>query len=112
MTVNVEMLNSIPVELVPTLRAYDADGDWLKNLNVSLIGKVAAGRGVEDGKLAEPVRSAFKIEISATANELSRLNTIELDLEGRGAGKLNVNEYIKIEKMSLTVNKPIVLDLN
>ena len=111
-TVNVEMLNSIPVELVPTLRAYDADGDWLKNLNVSLIGKVAAGRGVEDGKLAEPVRSAFKIEISATANELSRLNTIELDLEGRDAGKLNINEYIKIEKMSLTVNNPIVLDLN
>ena len=111
-TLEAEVLNCIPAGLVPALRAYDADGNLLSDVVAYVNGKVAAGNGMVDGRLSAPVSSVFKVGLSATGDGLSRLNTIEVDLEGRGSGQFNSNEYIKIEKMSLTIDRPVEIDLN
>ena len=90
----------------------DADGNLLSDVVAYVNGKVAAGNGMVDGRLSAPVSSVFKVGLSATGDGLSRLNTIEVDLEGRGSGQFNSNEYIKIEKMSLTIDRPVEIDLN
>lgn len=111
-TLEAEVPNTIPAELVPDLKAYDANGRLLQNVSVSVDGRVAAGNGMENGRVTAPVSSSFKVELRATGNELVELNTIDLVFEGRGSGELNTNEYLKIEKISLTINRPIEVDLN
>ena len=111
-TLEAEILNTIPAELTPSLKAYDTYGSLLQNVTVAVEGSVAAGNGVEAGKVTAPVVSVFKAELRATGNELVGLSTIDLEFDGFGSGELNANEYLKIEKLSLTINKPVEVDLN
>lgn len=111
-TLEAEVLNTIPAELTPSLKAYDAGGRLLQNVTVAVEGSVAAGNGVEAGKVTAPVASVFKAQLRAADNELVGLSTIDLEFDGFGSGELNANEYLKIEKLSLTINKPVEVDLN
>ena len=111
-TLEAEILNTIPAELTPSLKAYDTYGRLLQNVTVAVEGSVAAGNGVDAGKVTAPVVSVFKAELRATGNELVGLSTIDLEFDGFGSGELNANEYLKIEKLSLTINKPVEVDLN
>ena len=111
-TLDVVVANTVPAGFVPEVVAYDANGAELKNITVSVDGSVAAGNGMAGSKVTEPVKSSFKVSLSAADNELCRLNTIDLRLCGKGSGALNTNEYIKIENMSVTIAKPLEVDLN
>ena len=110
--IDVEILNTVPADFVPAVLAYDAGGKQLKNIVATVEGKVAAGNGMQDGKLTAPVKSSFRITLSAGNSELGKLDRIDLELRGAGSGILNSNEYIKIEKMTLNIEKPIEIDLN
>jgi hypothetical protein len=110
--IDVEIINTVPADFVPAVLAYDAGGKQLKNIVATVEGKVAAGNGMQDGKLTAPVKSSFRITLSAGNSELGKLDRIDLELRGAGSGILNSNEYIKIEKMTLNIEKPIEIDLN
>lgn len=107
-----EVANTVPASFTPVFVAMDANGKELENVSVTVDGYIAAGNGMKDGNVTEPVRSAFKVSFSAVNDELGELNTIKLKLCGKGSGALNTNEYIKIEKMTLNIEKPIEIDLN
>lgn len=111
-TMDFEVANTVPAGFTPTVVAKDSKGRELKNISVSVEGAIAAGNGMKDGKVTAPVKSAFKVVFSARNNELCDLNTIDLQLSGKGSGALNTNEYIRIEKMSVTIAKPLEVDLN
>lgn len=111
-TMDFEVLNTVPAGFTPAVVAKDAEGRVLKNITVTVEGGIAAGNGMDGGKVTEPVKSSFKVLFSAKNDELGNLNTIDLKLSGVGSGALNTNEYIKIEKMSVTIAKPLEIDLN
>lgn len=111
-TMDFEVANTVPAGFTPTVVAKDSKGRELKNISVSVEGAIAAGNGMKDGKVTAPVKSAFKVMLSAKNNELGDLDIIDLQLSGKGSGALNTNEYIRIEKMSVTIAKPLEVDLN
>lgn len=111
-TIDIEIANTVPADFTPAVVAYDANGKQLKNIVATVEGKVKAGEGIKNGELTAPVKSAFRILLSANNGELGELDTLDLELNGVGSGKLNSNEYIKIEKMTLNIEKPIEVDLN
>ena len=111
-TMDFEVLNTVPAGFVPVVVAKDSNGKVLHDITVSVEGGIAAGNGMDGNEVAAPVKSSFKVLFSAKNNELANLNTIDLKLSGRGSGALNTNEYIKIEKMSVTIAKPLEIDLN
>ena len=111
-TIDIEIANTVPADFTPAVVAYDANGKQLKNIVATVEGKVKAGEGIKNGELTAPVKSAFKILLSAKNGELGELDTLDIELNGVGSGKLNSNEYIKIEKMTLNIEKPIEVDLN
>ena len=112
LTMNFSVANTVPASFTPSVKAYDKNGKELKNINITVEGSIAAGKGMSNGKVTTPVASDFKVIFSAKDNELGELDTIDLELAGKGSGALNTNEYLKIEKMSITIDKPIEVDLN
>lgn len=111
-TMDIEVANTVPAGFTPVVVAKDADGKELKGISVSVEGCVASGNGMSGGKVTDPVMSGIKVLLSAKDNELVKLNTIDLKLVGVGKGTLNTNEYIKIEKMTINIEKPVEVDLN
>jgi hypothetical protein len=109
---DIEVANTVPAGFTPVVVAKDADGKVLKGISVSVEGSVASGNGMSGGKVTDPVMSGIKVLLSAKDNELVKLNTIDLKLVGVGKGTLNTNEYIKIEKMTINIEKPVEVDLN
>ena len=112
LTMNFSVANTVPASFTPSVKAYDKNGKELKGINITVEGGIAAGKGMSNGKVTAPVASDFKVIFSAKDNELGELDTIDLELNGKGSGALNTNEYLKIEKMSITIDKPIEVDLN
>lgn len=112
LTMNFSVANTVPASFTPSVKAYDKNGKELKNINITVEGSIAAGKGMSNGKVTTPVASDFKVIFSAKDNELGELDTIDLELAGKGSGALNTNEYLKIEKMSITIDQPIEVDLN
>lgn len=111
-TIDFDVLNTVPAGFTPSVVAYDANGNELKGITVSVEGSVTPGNGMDGTTVTEPVKSSFKILFSAKDNELVDLNTIDLKFRGVGSGALNTNEYLKIEKMSVTLSEPLEVDLN
>ena len=111
-TVNFDVLNTVPAELKPSVVAYDKNGRVLTGVTVDVQGVIAAGNGMDGATVTEPVNSSVAIKMSAVNGELERLYKLGMTFEGSGSGRLNSNEYIQIQNMSITVDDDIVVDLN
>ena len=105
--------NTVPASFVPTIIAYKKDGvTKLDGIKVEVFGEIVAGNGYKDGKLTEPVGGEVAIRISATDGQLADLDIIDFVVKGSGSGALNANEYIQIKNMTLSIDKPIEVDMN
>lgn len=118
-TVNADVLNTVPASFTPTIVAYDANGNKLNDIHATLVGEDGAvekqikpGNGYKNGKLTEPVASSFKIKLTAKNNQLKDLNTLDIKLHGIGSGVLNENEYLQITKLSIVIDEPVIVDMN
>ena len=88
-TVDFEVLNTVPAELRPTVVAYDKNGRVLTGVTVDIQGVIAAGNGMSGATVTEPVSSTVAIKMSALNGELERLYKLGLTFEGYGSGRLN-----------------------
>ena len=112
-TLTVLVDNTVPASFVPTIIAYKKDGvTKLDGIKVEVFGEIVAGNGYKDGKLTEPVGGEVAIRISATDGQLADLDIIDFVIKGSGSGALNANEYIQIKNISLSIDKPIEVDMN
>ena len=112
-TLTVLVDNTVPASFVPTIIAYKKDGvTKLDGIKVEVFGEIVAGNGYKDGKLTEPVGGEVAIRISATDGQLADLDIIDFVVKGSGSGALNANEYIQIKNMTLSIDKPIEVDMN
>lgn len=107
-TLSAKAFNTCPAEFVPQIVAYDAYGHKLNNIVAQVEGAVAAGTGYNDA----PAESTFKIKLSALNGELKDLCDIDIILEGSGAGVLNKNSYLQLKDITLTIDQPIIVDMN
>ncbi|MBR3884421.1 MAG: hypothetical protein IKJ31_06650 [Bacteroidaceae bacterium] len=111
-TLEMEVENTVPAEFTPSIVAKTVNGTVLENINVVFDNNIAAGEGIVNGVVGAPVTSTVKVKLSATNNELAKLNTLDVVFHGVGEGVLNSNEYIKLSKMSITIDDPIIVDMN
>ena len=106
------VLNTIPLELKPSVVAYDKDGNRLNGIKVIISGIISAGKGMDGAAVTEPVSSPVEIDLSAVNGELDKLYSIDLTVEGSGNGKFNANEYIQLKDISVTIDDEIIVDMN
>ncbi len=107
-TLSAKAFNTCPVEFTPNIVAYDANGRKLENIVAEVVGSIAKGTGYT----GEPAESSFKIKLSALNGELEQLNTIDVVFKGKGAGVLNEKSYLQLKEITLTVDQPIIVDMN
>ena len=100
--------NTCPADFIPSLVAYDANGNVLKNIEVTTTDVIARG----NGHLKEPVLSVVKMKLSSLEGELKLLNSIDIIMNGNGAGKFNENAYLQLKNIALTFDSPLILDFN
>lgn len=109
-TLSFDLLNTIPFELTPDIKAYDKDGNPLNSVALDVDGIIKRGNGVVDGVVTEPVASHIVAKISAA--KLDKLDRIDINITGVGAGSFNAKEYIQIKNIVISIDEPISVDLN
>lgn len=107
-----DVLNTIPLELVPEIVAYDVNGEVIDLLNIELDGAIKKGNGVAGGEVTEPVVSPVVMTLSASRDELDSLDRIDIRMTGSGSGLFNAKEYLQLKNIVLTINEAIVIDLD
>ena len=109
-TLSFDLLNTIPFELTPDIKAYDKDGNPLNSVALDVDGIIKRGNGVVDGVVTEPVASHIVAKISAA--KLDKLDRIDINITGAGAGSFNAKEYIQMKNIVISIDEPISVDLN
>jgi hypothetical protein len=109
-TLSFDLLNTIPFELTPDIKAYDKDGNSLNSVALDVDGIIKRGNGVVDGVVTEPVASHIVAKISAA--KLDKLDRIDINITGVGAGSFNAKEYIQMKNIVISIDEPISVDLN
>ena len=109
-TLSFDLLNTIPFELTPDIKAYDKDGNPLNSVALDVDGIIKRGKGVVDGVVTEPVASHIVAKISAA--KLDKLDRIDINITGTGAGSFNAKEYIQMKNIVISIDEPISVDLN
>lgn len=104
------VLNTIPLGLVPRIYPYDKDGVPLSDVRMEIEGNVEKGNGYDGSD--NPVQSGVKVILAANAEQLKRLYRIDIKLQGYGNGALNANEYLQLTDISLNIDDYITVDLN
>lgn len=111
-TVTFDVFNTSPATFVPSVVAYTGDGVRLDNIKVRVDGDIAAGNGISEGVLSEPVKSSITVKLSSKNGELKYLNKLDLKFAGSGSGTFNSNEYIQVKDIIVTIDEQISVDLN
>lgn len=114
-SVEFEALNTVPADFDVDVVALDMNGNKIDAIVANLVdenGKpvtIKAGNGHD----AEPVATNVKIELSAAEGTIEKLCNLDIKLNGHGYNvKLNENAYITLRNISVTVEEPIIVDLN
>lgn len=112
-SISFTVLNTIPLGLEPVISLYDKNGNLFNDITFVLEGEIKQGNEVLlDGVIGEPVESKIKVGFSTQNGTLDNLYRIDIKLIGKGKGAINVNEYIQLTDISLSIDDYIVLDLN
>jgi hypothetical protein len=112
LSLSLNVLNTLPLGFVPTIKMYDKEGKLLDIDNVGIEGGIARGTGAQNGVVGNPVKSPLKFKIASLDDKLEQIYRIDINLLGTGKGVLNSNEYLQITDISLNVEDYIVLDLD
>ena len=110
LTLSLDFLNTVPLGLTPEIKPYDSDGNLLENIKLEIEGNIEKGNGVVDGVVTEPVVSHIVVKLSAT--ELEILDRLDISFTGFGSGAFNANEYIQMKNIVLSIDEPVIVDLN
>lgn len=111
-TVTFDVYNTVPAKFVPSIVAYDKNGNKLENVKVVVTGEVAKGNGMKNGVVSDAVKSSVSINLSVKNGELDKLYKLDLKFAGSGSGTFNSNEYIQVKDAVITIDEQISVDLN
>ncbi len=112
-TIKADVYNTVPATFDINVIAKDDYGNRLNGITAEIDGDIAMGNGMTvDDMVTEPVKSTIKIKLSAKNGELEELCDLDIELHGIGSGALNEREYLQIKNMSISIDKPLVVDMN
>lgn len=120
-----EAYNTVTANFDLEITALDRYGRKLNNITATFENEESTDALIKAGKgyKSEPVLSKVKITLSATNGELEKLNDIEISFKGFGKKYtnengnevnivLNENDYIILQNMSVSIEEPIIVDMN
>lgn len=111
-TVTFDAYNTVPATFVPSVVAYDRNGNVLNNITAVVTGSVAKGNGMVNDVVSEPVKSSVSVNLSVKNGELASLYKLDLKFTGSGSGVFNSNEYLQVKDIVITIDENISVDLN
>jgi hypothetical protein len=50
--------------------------------------------------------------VKLSATELEKLDRLDISFTGFGSGAFNANEYIQMKNIILSIDEPVIVDLN
>ncbi len=114
-SIEFEALNTVPADFGIEIVATDDYGRKIDGITAQLVDEdgnpttIKAGSGHNE----EPVATVVKIKLSVAQGCIDKLCDLDIKLNGQGNNvTLNENAYIMLENMSITIDKPIVVDMN
>lgn len=112
-TIKADVLNTVPAKFDIEVIAKDSWGNRLYGITAEIEGNIAMGNGMDNNdEVTEPVESSIEIKLGAMNGELEELCDLDILLHGTGSGAFNNREYLQIKNMSVTIDKPLVVDMN
>ena len=114
-SIEFEALNTVPADFGIEIVATDDDGRKIDGITAQLVDEdgnpatIKAGNGHNE----EPVATVVKIKLSVAQGCIDKLSDLDIKLNGQGNNvTLNENAYIVLDNMSITIDKPIIVDMN
>ena len=114
-SIEFEALNTVPADFGIEIVATDDYGRKIDGITAQLVDEdgnpatIKAGSGHNE----EPVATVVKIKLSVAQGCIDKLCDLDIKLNGQGNNvTLNENAYIVLENMSITIDKPIIVDMN
>ena len=114
-SIEFEALNTVPADFGIEIIATDDYGRKIDGITAQLVDEdgnpatIKAGNGHNE----EPVATVVKIKLSVAQGCIDKLSDLDIKLNGQGNNvTLNENAYIVLDNMSITIDKPIIVDMN
>lgn len=114
-SVEFEALNTVPADFDVDVVALDSNGKKIEGVVANFVDKngkpmvIKAGKGHD----AEPVATNVKAVLSAADGTIEKICNLDIILNGHGYNvKLNENAYVTLRNISVTIDEPIIVDLN
>ncbi len=114
-SVEFEALNTVPADFDVDVVALDSNGKKIEGVVANFVDKngkpivIKAGKGHD----AEPVATNVKAVLSAADGTIEKICNLDIKLNGHGYNvKLNENAYVTLRNISVTIDEPIIVDLN
>lgn len=109
--VTADVINTIPMDMVPSAKALDSYGREYESLTVGVEGTVAAG------SLARPSSSQIKITLKSSGQNIGGLDGVELLFHASANSSfsgvnLNEKQSVKFENIRITLVGGVLIDLN
>ncbi|MBD5225182.1 MAG: hypothetical protein HDS68_04335 [Bacteroidales bacterium] len=109
--IKLDVLNTVPLTLVPDVEMTRADGSVLENLVIDIDGEVAAG------SISSPSTSGLTIIARSKGENLAGLNGIKYIFTAKSGQNttgvvLNENQNLKFENIKITIKGGVTIDLN
>ena len=109
--VTADVVNTIPLDMVPSAKALDANGNEYQSISVSVEGNVTAG------SMYSPSTSKLKITLKSSGENIGGLNGVELLFhasanKGFAGTNLNKNQAMKFDNIKITLVGGVLIDLN
>lgn len=114
-SIEFDVLNTVPADFGIEVVAIDDYGRKIDGITAQLVDEEGNPTTIKagNGHTEEPVTTAVKIKLSAAQGCIDELCDLDIKLNGTGNNvTLNENAYIMLENMSITIDKPIVVDMN
>ncbi len=107
----INVINTIPLDMVPTVRALDRRGNVINNITATVTGKV------KGGTISAPSTSTLTVKLVSTAENIGDLDGVQFEFDatstpGLVGTPLNINQYLQFTDIRLKLYGGIDIDLN
>lgn len=107
----VNVINTVPLDMVPTVRALDRNGKFINNITATVSGEV------KGGTISAPSTSTLTIKLTSTADNIGALDGVQFEFDatatpGLVGTPLNDNQYLQFTNVRLKLYGGVDIDLN
>lgn len=113
--VEFEALNTVPADFNVDIVALDKNNRKINGVVANLVDEDGRPQTIKAGKghNEAPVATNVKIELSVADGQIEKICNLDIKLNGHGYNvTLNENAYIELKNIEVTIEEPIIVDMN